>query len=168
MKHAALAVRCCAVFASCNKAADGPVVPSAVGGNLQPAPSAIYYLHLDSSSIEEVGRDSVGQWLYTVTTLVRNQSAAGLTVTAYRVQVITGPTALASANSASYVLIPAYSNQDVVLTLSTSARLQVGTLTWNVQVGYRDKYGNTGSVGGQFTDNPCYGCWDYSVGHVSP
>jgi len=76
MKHAALAVLCCAVFASCNKTANSPIAPSTVSGNLQPAPSAIYYLHLDSGSIEEVGRDSVGQWLYTVTTLVRNQSAA--------------------------------------------------------------------------------------------
>jgi hypothetical protein len=61
MKHAALPVLCCAVFASCNKTANSPIAPSTVGSNLQPTPSAIYYFDLDSGSIEEVGRDSVGQ-----------------------------------------------------------------------------------------------------------
>jgi hypothetical protein len=168
MKHAALAVLCCAVFASCSKSANSPTAPSTVSGNLQPAPSTIYYLHMVSSGIEEVGRNSFGRWLYKVTTLVRNQSGVGLTVTAYEAQVITGSTVVASGNSAPYLLVPAYANQNLTLSISSATRLQVGTLTWNVHVGYRDKYGNTGSVSGQFTDNPCYGCWDYSVGHVSP
>jgi hypothetical protein len=154
------------LLVSCSGTANNPVAPGSISAD-QPADAAISnYLYLQSSYIEEVGRNSAGQWLYKATTVVRNQTARGVTVTIYRIQITAGATV--GKSTAPYVWIPAYSSQNLALTLASGTRLQMGTLTWSVTIGYKDKYGNAGSVSGEFSDNPCYGCWDYSVAHVTP
>jgi hypothetical protein len=159
---------CSGLLWSCGRGFSNPTAPSADSSDVQPAAASISnHLFLQSSSIEETGRNSTGQWLYKATTVVRNQITTGLTVTAYQVQIITGTTGVANGSTAPYVWVPAYASQNLVLTFASGTHLQLGTLTWNVKVGYKDRYGNTGSVSGQFTDDPCYGCWDYSLAHVA-
>jgi hypothetical protein len=45
--------------------------------------------------------------------------------------------------------------------VTSGTRLNLYALVSNLKVGFKDKYGNTGSVSGTFGNPACLGCWDY-------
>jgi hypothetical protein len=116
---------------------------------------------VDRSPVAGGRKALFGHYLNKLTTSVRNYGVTDVRVTNYQVQVLWGSTIAATKSTAhtcwsqripaaaSYSHLPA----QFVSVGSPSSR--------TTKVGYKDKYGNTGSVSATYINDGCPGCWDY-------
>lgn len=133
--------------------------PTAPGnGSVPTAPAPAPIVRLASSGIGEIGQNSQGEWVYTATTFVGNEGAGDVTLTGYDVQVTLNSTIVATASTASDVVVPAHSRRSIAIEFTSATRLNVVTLGSAVRVAYKDAYGSTGVASATFC---CFGTWDY-------
>jgi len=148
------------LFPACGN--NGPTAPSntspSAPSNTSPTPpssSPLSALTIASMSFSEAGQDASGHWRYKGTVGLQTGGGA-LTVTKIQVQVLDGPTVLATESSLPMVSIPANSSTDEAFDLATATYVQPFALTVSATIEFRDASGNTGTVNGSFSGN-----WDY-------